>query len=278
MKSQPIIFTDLDGTLLEHQTYSFTAAVPALEFIKSKGIPLVFCSSKTRAEIECWRERLKNTHPFISENGGGIFIPLSYFLDDDPAIVWPRTKKADRHYILALGMPYQRLREVLDELRKGGFEVKGFGDMDAAEVAQITGLNLKDAALAKQRDFDESFVFTGEQSDLSRLFASIEKKGLRYTVGGRFYHLMGDNDKGVAMDILKELYERKFGETVTIALGDSPNDLPMLERADYPILVQNHKGEHDRRIALPNLIKADGIGPQGWGKAVLNLIHDLFTP
>lgn len=73
-KSLIIIFTDLDGTLLDSR-YSFRKALPAIKLIKEKNIPLILCSSKTRSEIELWRKKLNNNHPFISENGGGIFIP-----------------------------------------------------------------------------------------------------------------------------------------------------------------------------------------------------------
>lgn len=274
MKPQPIIFTDLDGTLLEHRTYSFTAAVPALERVKRDGIPLVLCSSKTRAEIERWREALDNVHPFISENGGGIFIPSSYFSADDLEDVSPRAERTDRYYAIVLGTPYRVLRMVLEEIRQEGFEVVGFGDMDVDQVKELTGLSLEEAQLAQMRDFDEPFTFYGEGARLNMLLASIERRGLRYTAGGRLNHLMGDNDKGKAVDVLLRLYQRKFGNIITVALGDSLNDLPMLERVDFPVLVRNHKGEHDPRIAVPNLIMTDGIGPEGWGKAVLELIQE----
>src|SRR4030042_5645191 len=74
-----IIFTDLDGTLLDRDTYSFAPAQPALDMIRKKGIPLVFSSSKTRAEMELYRERAGNDHPFIAENGGAVFVPSHYF-------------------------------------------------------------------------------------------------------------------------------------------------------------------------------------------------------
>ncbi|MCG7852909.1 MAG: HAD hydrolase family protein, partial [Methanosarcinaceae archaeon] len=47
-----VVFTDLDGTLIDHDTYSYKAARPALAALKKQGIPLIFCTSKTRAEIE----------------------------------------------------------------------------------------------------------------------------------------------------------------------------------------------------------------------------------
>ncbi len=273
MVSQPIIFTDLDGTLLDHETYSFSTALPAIELIKKKEIPLVLCSSKTRAEIEYWRNRLENTHPFISENGGGIFVPFSYFAQDDISVVWPEAKMIDGYHELVLGTPYPVLRGALEDLRIHGFDIKGFGDMSAGEVAQLTGLSGKEAKLAKKREFDEPFFFQGDQRRFKALLASIRKRGLR-CAQGRIYHLIGDNDKGKAMEALKRLYQRKFADVITVALGDSPVDFPMLEMADYPVLVRNHKGEHDRRISLSNLIKAEGIGPEGWNDAILNLIGE----
>jgi mannosyl-3-phosphoglycerate phosphatase family protein len=271
MVSRPIIFTDLDGTLLDPETYSFSAAVPAIELIKERGIPLVVCSSKTRAEIEIWRGRLENRHPFICENGGGIFIPISYFAEDDIRALWSRVKKIDGYHVFVLGTPYSLLREALKDLRLNGFDVRGFGDMRTKEVAETTGLRREEAELAKEREFDEPFLFQGDQREIEALLDSIREKGLRCSQG-RFYHLMGENDKGRAVEILKGLYRRKLGDITTIALGDSPVDFPMLERVDYPILVRNYKGEHDRRISLPILIKAEGIGPKGWNRALLSLI------
>ncbi|MFB0505675.1 MAG: HAD-IIB family hydrolase [Thermodesulfobacteriota bacterium] len=275
MVSHPIIFSDLDGTLLDPETYSFFAAIPALELIKEEGIPLVLCSSKTRAEIEILRRRLGIRHPFVSENGGGIFIPLSYFAEDDIRCVWPRAENINGYWVLILGTSYPILREALEALRQNGFEVKGFGDMSAPEVAEITGLSRKEAESAKRREFDEPFIFHGDEADLSTLLASVQKKGLRFTQG-RLYHLMGNHDKGGAVDVLKLLYQRKYGNIITIALGDSPADLPMLEKVDYPIVVRNYRGEHDPMIALPNLMRADGIGPEGWNKAVLEFIRKGF--
>jgi mannosyl-3-phosphoglycerate phosphatase len=274
MKPQPIIFTDLDGTLLDYHTYSYTAALPCLELIKEKNIPLVLCSSKTRAEIEQWKNRIDNSHPFISENGGGIFIPHAYFPADDLQSVWPRVELVNGYAVLVLGTPYTILRQTLEELRRDGFEVTGFGDMDAKGVAEITGLTLEDAELAKRREFDEPFVFSGEATRIESLVVAIAAKGLRCVAGGRLLHVTGNNDKGKAVEIITQLYRKKCGEIITVALGDSPNDFRMLAHVDYPILVRNHRGEHDPRLTLPNLIKADGIGPEGWGKAVINFIQE----
>jgi len=78
MKKQLIIFTDLDGTFLDYNTHSFSALEHILIRLKKLDVPLIFCTSKTRAEIEALRQKCHNSHPFISGNGGGVFIPKGY--------------------------------------------------------------------------------------------------------------------------------------------------------------------------------------------------------
>ena len=61
-----LVFTDLDGTLLDHDTYGWEAASPALAQCRERGIPIVLVSSKTRAEMDNLRRRMGLSMPFIS--------------------------------------------------------------------------------------------------------------------------------------------------------------------------------------------------------------------
>ncbi len=266
-----IVFTDLDGTLLDYSTYSFDKALPALNALKQADIPLVICSSKTKTEIEYYREKLKNHHPFISENGGGIFIPKSYFDFDIRTIVCDITEEGG-YYIIALGARYSSLRKAIEELRNEGLPIRGFGDMTIEEVAALAGLSLKEAAMAKERDFDEPFILEDSGAQTKDLLQAIKEKGFSFTEG-RFFHLLGNSDKGRAVSILNVFYRRQFGALTTIALGDGPNDTPMLIEVDYPVLVQKTDGSYDGRIDIPNLIRAEGIGPEGWNRAVNGLMR-----
>ncbi len=264
--AQIIIITDLDGTLLHPLTYSFEEAQPALDLIKERRIPLILCSSKTRAEIETYRKRLGNKDPFISENGGGIFIPEGYF----DFLVEGDLRNGYR--VITFGRPYSEVRKVFGEIQnRTGIKARGFGDMDAIEVARLTGMELSDAVLAKERDFDEPFVLEEAESRAGGFLSAIEAAGLHWTQG-RFYHILGDHDKGKAVRIVKGYYERAYGGVKTIGLGDSFNDLPLLQSVDYPVLVQKGDGRYEERINLPRLIRAGGIGPAGWNEAVMRLI------
>ncbi len=266
-----VIFSDLDGTLLDHKTFSWEAAGPALQVIKEKAFPVVLCSSKTRAEIDVIRKRADNHDPFISENGGGIFIPDPYF-----GFSFPYDKRIDQYRVIDLGTPYDRLRKDFQSLiQKSGVDLRGYGDFSIDEIAAQTGLSLEEARLAKQREYDEPFVLTGSDEQRERVLHLIADMGLHWTRGSRYYHLTGANDKGKAVKLLTRFFEQKFGEVTTVALGDSPNDLPMLEVVDYPILVQRPGGVYDHAVKLPNLMRSDGVGPIGWNSAILSLVKSL---
>jgi len=266
---QVVVFTDLDGTLLDHATYDWHPVLPALRLLRDRKIPVVFCSSKTRTEIEHYRHLLDNRDPFVAENGGGIFLPEGYFdlttLPPELVIV-----KEAGYAIICLGTPYHQLRQAIQELRGEGFALTGFGDMTVAEVAELTGLTLDQAAMAKERKFDEPFVFSGSAAKIDELGAAIRARGLCLTKGA-FFHILGNSDKGIAVEILASLYRGKFGELFIIALGDSRNDLPMLQCADYPVAIRKPGGSHDPDLAMVQPVKTREIGPEGWNEAIFQL-------
>jgi mannosyl-3-phosphoglycerate phosphatase len=86
---------------------------------------------------------------------------------------------------------------------------------------------------------------------------------------------MGKSDKGRAVEIVKRLFEKQYRNVKTVALGDSPNDIEMLQNVDYPVAVQKRDGSYDRRIRVTRLIRAEGIGPEGWNRAVIDLLKVL---
>lgn len=263
-----LIFTDLDGTLLDHETYSFDPAQEALREVKRRGIPLVLCTSKTRAEVERYRQLLNNDDPFIVENGGATFIPMDYF-----PFTYPCRRNVDGYHVIEYGIPYPRLVDTLRAVRaESGAKIRGFSDLSVEQVAALTGLPVEEAGLAKTREYDEPFFVKGPPEELGRVKTLFRKRGLRCTRGGRLHHLTGLNDKGKAVADVVRLFEKALGEVRTVGIGDSQNDLPMLWAVDVPILVQRVDGRYDPTVKAPRLIRVGGIGPQGWRTAVLDLL------
>ncbi len=262
-----VVFTDLDGTLLDAETYSADAAKPALKRLKELSIPLIFCTSKTRAEVEVWRNALQNRDPFVVENGGALFIPNRYF----PHPVASSTHR-NSYTVIELGTRYQELVKALGlSASQAGCRVRGFSDMSTAEVADCCGMSPEQAALAKQREYDEPFeILDGNSENLLRAIAAA---GKQWTRGGRFYHITGKNDKAHAVGLVAHHYRRQYRDVVTIGLGDGLNDVGFLNAVDVPVLIPSLQID-SLMEAVPNGRVAGQPGPAGWNSAVLRLLEE----
>ena len=268
-----LIFSDLDGTLLNHETYAFHEAQEALDCLKEKGFPLILCSSKTRAEMEGLRKEINNKDPFIVENGAAVFIPKGLF---DPINL--AFREIDDYQVIELGVSYQKIRTFFEEIKaETGIKAEGFSEMAIDQIARSSGLTLEKAALAKQREYSEPFILPDTISQNRRLLweEAVQKRDLQMVKGGRFFHLIGPNDKGKAVQLLKNLYSTKTERSpVSIGLGDSPNDFPMLENVDIPVLIKKKANEYEPWPRSTPIYRSREIGPKGWNTFILNLLKE----
>jgi len=253
-KQNYLIFTDLDGTLLDHKTYSFDAAKEMLNYLKSNNIPLIIITSKTKAEILKLRLELELNYAFIVENGAGIFLPQN---DDLKQI--------------NMGKTYIEILDFFNAYKKE-FELQGFFDMSVDEISSLTGLCLEDAKLAKKRDFCEPFI-TKDETKIQKLKQISQQKGFDIVKGGRFYHLISKGqDKANALLELQKIYEEDTNKKYkTIALGDGANDITMLKCADIAILIKKFDGTFID-FNKKDLIKTNEIGPLGWNEALKGIL------
>ena len=255
-RHQLIIFTDLDGTLLDHHNYSWQAALPALQRLRELRVPLVLCTSKTAAEVSLLHRQLQLTTPYIVEKGAGI-------------ILTPADTSA--HFF---GKPYGELVAQLQQLRQThGYRFVGFSDLSSAEVAAETGLDTEAAGLARQRLCSEPIRWQDSQQALVDFQQHLAQYDLQLLRGGRFYHvLVKEADKGTALRWLLANYPDDISRNwYSIALGDGPNDESMLAAADLAVVIPSESGvapEPDNS----QIIYAEEPGPAGWNRAVLEIL------
>ena len=261
-----LIFSDLDGTLLDHDSYSFSAAAKAIDLIQERQIPLILTTSKTFSEVIKLQKEMGIRQPFIVENGAGLFIPSDCVLAKED---W---HKDEEEWIkVSQSKSYLESRLFLNSM-KPKYRLRGFGDMDLKEVEALTSLEKKDAKNAMKRDFTEPFIIE-EPSLIPELTQEANALGFDIIQGGRFFHLITlYQDKAKAMLSLKLLYEEYYQDAFyTIALGDSSNDFTMLEHADYGVLIPKTNGMY-APLVISNLIKAPFAGPKGWNSSVLGIL------
>ena len=268
-----LVYTDLDGTLLDHDDYDFTPALPALARLRELGIPLIPTTSKTLAESAELNDRLDNPHPCIIENGSALCVPPGYL---------PDVAGSERHHgyqVQLLAPGYDAVLAQLQRLREDfGFCFRGFNDMNVAQIAEDTGLDMHAAVQAKARLCSEPLIWEDSVTALAAFREQLAQAGLRLTRGGRYWHVMGQTDKAQAMLRLCERYRAAgFDEFTTIALGDSPNDAELLNAADLAVIIPRKDGGTLACQGKLQTLYAAAPGPTGWNAAMLQLLDQCAT-
>lgn len=268
-----VLFTDLDGSLLDHHNYDYSPAMPALQQLKSEHIPCILTTSKTAAEVLDIRKELDNAYPFIVENGAGVFWPAGsisqHDLPDDSVLQsWDG---GSYEFINLNSVSLKRILELTQQLKnKFDFKFQGFSEMAVDEVVDCTGLTPEQASKAKQRVFSEPLLWLDSDANLTKFKAFVEPQGFQVIKGGRFVHVMGRSNKGKALQFVKSYYEKIWHETVsTIALGDGENDVPLLEASDFAVVVRSPANKPPKVKNIKKKITR-AYGPAGWNKAVMD--------
>lgn len=267
---QPIIFTDLDGTLLDHYSYSFEAAIPMLDKLEQLDIPVIPITSKTFAEVSRLRDQLNNRHPFIVENGAAIAIPKDYFdahhdswIDQGDFWICPNSKPR-KHWNQLLSKnaeafvgEYETFTSVVERRGYQGLQ-------------EITGLNLAQAILSNERNYSEPIHWLGSDSSKQAFIKTLTNAGGTLLQGGRFLALGDAVDKGSTLLQITEIYQTLggFSGMHSLALGDSGNDVSMLEIANSAVIIKSQTHDTPALNRQDNLYVSNFYGPEGWAESV----------
>ena len=264
MPDSVIVFTDLDGTLLDHADYGFEAALPALRYLAEQNIPLVLSTSKTAAEILAMRENPVFAQCMaIVENGAGVLRAG----DSQP--------QPEPHHWRLL----QLVDELPADLRKG---FSGFSSWSQETLRQHTDLDPESASRAARRHYSEPGLWLGTEGDRRRFLDALTELGIHAQQGGRFLTLGFGASKAERMRELIDERRQDYGDRViSIALGDAPNDIDMLLQSDFGIVIPNPAHAGIKTLSgesAGRIIRADAAGPAGWSDSLLTLLEDPGFP
>ncbi len=263
-----LIVTDLDGTLLDDD-YLYAQAAQALDTIAGSypDAHTALVSSKTPAEMIELAGRCQSDPILIFENGSGMAWR-------ERVLCRPGNQRQDGFEIESFGTPYPEVVATLRALRfQNDFAFRGFSDMTPLEIAELTGLSHSGAGKARQRVGSEPLAFSGSAEELETFRAALAEHDLEMVLGGRFHHVGSHLSKGRAVARLWRLLRFQFGiHPKTLACGDAPNDLEMMERADHAIVFPDRGGAY-LQPDNPNTQRAPVAGPTAWLEAVSEVLE-----
>jgi mannosyl-3-phosphoglycerate phosphatase family protein len=271
-----VVVTDIDDSLLEPGARALPSERAALDFLASRGIPLVINSSRTHAEIERIQETLRLLTPSISEHGSALFIPPGCF----PSIP-DRAARAVGGHVIEFGRPYHEVVEAVRITgRELGMEIVGFADLTIEDAARELGVSDVEAQLAKLREYTE-LIRIADETDARRshVLNALRRRGLRCWPIGRHYLVSATRDRAESLLTLKALWRHSWGEPPSIVgFGNSEDDINWLRHADVAVIVQDEHAGVDPRILskLPTAHVSQQPGRIGWSEAIVESVAALL--
>jgi len=287
-----LIFTDMDGTLLNHDTYSFDAAKPTLLALQSISSMVIPNTSKTFSELMLLRTKMGLSGPFIIENGAAVYIPKEMInganVRDFAADLEVYEHHAQGFYVKRFSRPIRFWRALLSTLNEQHSDFysslyESFSQMSLQRLSQLTGLSNDDAMAAQDRRFGEPLNWLGSPSEKLAFIKAVESLGGNILEGGRFLHLSDRTDKGVALIWLRDFLSQMLlsqpsdkGDCArcftTIGLGDGNNDIAMLDAADISVIVKSPVNKPPVITKTNNVFYTTLEGPEGWAESINNLV------
>jgi mannosyl-3-phosphoglycerate phosphatase len=265
-----IIFTT--ANLLGLPTRTENAASEALAEMERRNVPLVLSTSGTRAQLEFLRRKIGHAHPFITESGGGLFLPDGYF-----ALRLDGAKRAGRYLCVPFGRTAQEASAAVQDIaERAGAEVVSYAEMNAREISRNAGINERDAEASREREFSERFFFAGNTDLAASSFERIAREqNWQIRHSEPFWELYSGNDQGKAVHYLMRLYREALRSRVrSVGIGTCLEDLSLLKATDQSFVLALSGGRPDHKLSarLPNAVRIDIPGVAGWNQTVLNLL------
>lgn len=265
-----IIFTP--SNLLGFPTRDAHPASEALSEIERRNIPLVLSTRGTRAQLEPLRRKIGHGHPFVTEGGGGLFIPDGYF-----ALRLEGAKRMGRYLCVPFGRSSQEAGEAVEDIaREARAEAVRYAEMNAREISRNTGMTERDAEGSREREFSERFFLAGNADLAVPSFERIAgEQNWQIRRSEPFWELSSGNDEGKAVRYLMRLYREALRSRVrSVGVGTSVEDFSLLAASDQAFILPLNSDSFDEKLVskLPNAARIDVPGTAGWNQTVLDTL------
>jgi mannosyl-3-phosphoglycerate phosphatase len=221
----------------------FTAA------LDHRGIPAVWLTSRTRLQLDEPRRKLAHTHPFIAEDGCGVFLPEDYFhLRPQSSTSQPRgtaTVRLGRFTCLPIAEQQPAASEALETLAaETGASVVSLRSLPPRELAQNANLPPREAELARQRDFDELFFFAGaSEQDIENFKAAGRTRNIQLRQRGILWSLAIGASVRRCVGELSKLYDRALrSHARSVGIATPGQEADLFAACDRSILLSDECG------------------------------------
>ena len=239
-----LVACDLDDTLLTKDKKITKKTLKYIKKFTNKGNYFVFCTGRPLAgAMDYWKILSKNKiyMPIITSNGGAIYFPPNFKLDNIYNRIdfnaFKEFSKKIQDYIICAEMRVDN-KVYIENINQVPWWITHFSDDTIVKEGKFSEILKEGPVLANiwiKDNYILEFNKICEEYKDKMFFRNWGHYDDRYS----FEILNINASKGDAMNYLARLFDCDF----TIAFGDQLNDLSMLSMANYGVAMVNAKDE-----------------------------------
>ena len=257
IKKLKIIFTDLDESLLKDNEYYPKVLNKFINKLLSQNYLIVVLTSKTFSKVKNLFKK-NNIKLFLNSENGSSFYILNSNNQNNISYKKFINKKAIKSNIIL-----KKLKKLPRRFLSNLIFIK---DLSLEEQSKITKLKKSDLVQFNDREFSVSLIWNGNNNLLLLLKKYLKKLNLQASFGGKMLNVSGEHSKLDALFFFKETYIKQYKakDCITVSIGDSQNDVEMLNHTDYSGIVIRKDKKKLNLIKNQNVFISNSFAPEGW--------------
>ena len=260
-----IIFTDLDETLLRKNKYYYKTLHNFINKLVRYEFLIILVTSKTYSEVINIIKQIKLKIPFSVENGGAYYIPIKY------------TKEYKYKRILnPRAVNKEVIKNILNEniVKKYSQHIEFIEYLSSSKQMFITKLNNNQLENFNSREYTVPILWHGSQKVKKEFEKCLLKYNLKITFGGKLNNISGLHSKVDTMNLFINQYKNKYRteKLITISLGDSQNDIEILNKSNYSGIIKNNYFKISNLEKKNNIFRSFTEAPQGWVEIIKKIL------
>ena len=254
--------------MLKENKYYPTVLDNFIRDLISKNYIIVVLTSKTYTEVKKLYDKNNIKFPLSSENGSSFYIPKS-------------KNNKDLTFKKVINKKAIKSNEILRKLKilpkRFLSNITFIKDLSLDKQSEITKLKKSELIDFNNRNFSVSIIWNGSNSLLALFRKYLIKLNLQATFGGKMINISGAHTKLNALIYFKKMYLKKFStkNCITISIGDSQNDVEILNYTDYSGIVIRKEKSKINLIKNHNVFISKSSAPEGWVELLTKINKEM---
>ena len=171
------------------------------------------------------------------------------------------------------------IKKILNEnvFKKYSHNIEFIEHLSSSKQMYITKLNCNQLENFNSREYTVPILWHGSKKIKKEFERYLLNYNLKITFGGKLNNISGLHNKLDSMNLFISKYKNKLRtkKLITISLGDSQNDIEILNNSNYSGIIKNNAFRISNLSKKNNIFRSFTEAPHGWVEVIKKILIKL---